>query len=125
MEVVGPAVRPMEFAAGPRLGEYSPRACDRLADYASGGEYPPKKWTEARYYAHLACTHPGYELEQAPCVRLGHFVAKSVPTGHNVLEARGAAEGPLNASESESECTRPSVKAECAEFEKMLGTVAR
>ncbi len=53
------------------------------------------------YYAQFACTHPGYELEQAPCVRLGHFIAKSVPTGHNLLEARAAAEGPLNVSESE------------------------
>ena len=123
-EVACPPARPQEFTTGPRLGEYSARACDRLADLVSLGQYPPKPFAVAMYYAQFACIHPGYEIEQAPCVRLGRFWGTNpIATGHAISDARDAAEGAMRGSESESECNRPSVKAECEAFKKAMLTV--
>lgn len=123
-ELACPPARPLELGAGPRLGEYSPRACDRLAEIVGGGAYPPTPFARAMYYAQFACIHPGYEIDQAPCVRLGRYWASNpIATGHAISDARDAAEGPLRAEASQSECNRPSVKDACDAFQKAMLTV--
>jgi TPR repeat protein len=110
-----PPIRPQ---GGP-FGEYSPHACDRLADLYVGGPYPGKDRPRGKYYAEYACRHPGREFDHAPCVRLGLlWSTKRTSTGRNGDEARSAAWG--NGDEYDNECHRPSVKEQCAEFKKSL-----
>lgn len=112
-----PPIAPQDFNGNaPPMGEYSPRACDRLAEIAAEGTLPPKNWTRAMFYANRACVDHGVAVDQAPCVRLGRFYATSVFTGHNGMDARSAAWG----SDDGPECKRPSVKDACAELDKDL-----
>jgi hypothetical protein len=118
-----PDVRPHEGAPGPRMGEYSPRACDRLAELASGGTYPPKDWERTMFYAHLACPSPGSMVDHGPCVRLGRFwESNPKSTGRNGEDARDAAYGPRDGLFGQ-ECNRPSVKEACDAFDKALASV--
>jgi TPR repeat protein len=107
------------------MGEYSPRACDRLAELAMGGEiYPGKERARAKYYMEMACQHPGRERLHAPCVRLGMLWATkkaSSGPGKNASEAKWAAWGGDDAAKGE--CSRPSVKAECETFAEAIKTV--
>lgn len=116
-----PMVPRSEWRAGPRRGEYSPRACDRLAELYEGGEMPPKDPTRARFYAGLACRHPGFEREHAPCVRLARYWATSkVRTGRNAEEAEHYFYGTGSAPVYGKECRRPSVKDLCAQHEQSI-----
>ncbi len=118
-----PDMHPRESEAGPRMGEYSKRACDRLADLAAGSTYPPKDWDRAMYYAHLACTQPGVEVDHAACVRLGRFWASNPKsTGRNGEDARDAAYGPRDGLFG-MDCARPSVKDACDAFDASLAAV--
>lgn len=108
-----------EWRPGPRRGEYSPRACDRLAQYYEGGEMPPKDPTRAEFYAELACANPGFERDHAPCVRAARYwVHKKVRTGRNAEEAELRFYGTSSAPIYGKECQRPSVKDLCAPLEK-------
>lgn len=107
------------------MGDYSPRACDRLAELAMGGEtYPGKERARAKYYMEFACQHPGRELLHAACIRRGMLWATkkaSSGPGRNADEAKYAAWAGSDAAKGE--CTRPSVKAECEAFAEALKTV--
>jgi TPR repeat protein len=121
-ELACPAMVPRsEWRAGPRRGEYSARACDRLAELYEGGEMPPKDPTRARFYAQLACSRPGFEREHAPCVRLARYWASSkVHTGRNAQEAESYFYGTGSAPIYGKECRRPSVKELCAQHEQAI-----
>lgn len=119
-----PDLWPRESDPGPRMGEYSKRACDRLADLAAGGAYPPKDWDRAMYYAGRACPSSGYQVDHGPCVRLGRFWETNPrSTGRNGEDARDAAYGSQSDPANRKECTRPSVKEACAAFDEGLAQV--
>jgi TPR repeat protein len=124
LDLACPPTRPLELGTTDlRLGEYSPRACDRKAEIVAAGAAPPKEYALAMYYAQFACRHPGFEIDHGPCVRLGTWWAENtIATGHNAIDAREAAEGSLGGRELENECERPSVKEACDAFEKIVVT---
>jgi len=107
---------PRVLADDGREEVYSKAACARLAErYAGSG---PEERLREFHYASLACSHPGFERDHAPCVRraLLHYVhgfrsesitETSESAGREFL--RGEDQTPVNARE----CERPSVRAEC------------
>jgi hypothetical protein len=106
------------------LGEYSPHACDHFAEIFLGGPYPGKDRDRGIYYSDFACMNPGYEPDNAPCVRRGmEFATKRVSTQHNGGDARSAAWADSDPLSVDNECNRPSVKEQCAEFKKALAFV--
>jgi hypothetical protein len=105
-------------------GEYSRLACDRLSRYEAGEKLPPDNWERTLFYARKACPDSGYELDHAPCVRLGMLWAKNPKsTGRNGEDAREAAWGTQRDPILRGECKRPSVAAECEAFEAALAEV--
>ncbi|MEZ4439602.1 MAG: hypothetical protein R3B72_10970 [Polyangiaceae bacterium] len=113
-----PPLIPIEAGFGPRRGDYSPRACDRIAQHYAEGAYPPKRFEEATYYARAACAHPGYEPDHLPCVRRARFATSAPNT--IAREESGPARGPEGTPVFTLECTRPSVAAECKSFEDWM-----
>jgi TPR repeat protein len=126
-----PPMRPASWGYGPRQGDYSPRACDRLAEMYEAGAMPPKDVDRARYYAEFACSRPGFERDHAPCIRLARYWASgAVKSGcvavgearcaSNSEEAEDRFYGPKSAPVSAKECERPSVKALCDRYKQEL-----
>lgn len=120
--VACPPLRPHAWGGGPAT-DYSPRACDRLAEIAIGGSYPGKDRFTAKHYAVSACRNPGYEIDHGPCVRLGMLWATREGEGNNAHEARMAAFGESWAGGDRphlDDCARPSVARECKELRDTL-----
>jgi len=103
--------------------EYSPRACDHLAEVAIGDSYPGKDRFTAKHYAQSACRTPGTEFDHRPCVRLAMLWATRQEPGNNRHEARMAALGQDHIGTERSyddDCRRPSVATECAALKEAL-----
>jgi TPR repeat protein len=124
-ELACPQMRPLEEEFGPRQGEYSPRACDRLAAREEHGEMPPKEQARAFFYAHGACQRPGFERDHAPCLRLGRYHAYEKNTGRSIEDAHEASLGRQGDPIYRKECTRPSVAAACRALEDEIGRIPR
>lgn len=123
-DVACPALRPERFSGAP-VTDYSPRACDRLAEIAIGGAYPGKDRYTAKHYALSACRDPSFEVDHGPCVRLGMLWATRTGAGQNAHEARMVAmgEAPYGADRPHlDDCKRPSVERECNELREALKT---
>lgn len=121
-EVACPPLRPTFWQGGPTT-DYSPRACDRLAEIAIGGAYPGNDRHTAKHYAISACRFPSYEIDHGPCVRLGMLWATREGAGNNAHEARMAAFGESFAGGDRphlDDCTRPSAERECNELREAL-----
>jgi len=132
-EVACPPLRP---SYDWRIGEYSPKACDRLAEIYEGGSMPPKDVGRTRYYAEFACRRPGFERDHAPCVRVARYWAAGaiksscVPDEFNscTSNAEHAAlrfYGPKYPPVDGKECLRPSVKALCDAHEPEIAAMAK
>ena len=122
LDVACPPLRPIGIADAP-LTEYSPRACDRLAEIAIGGAYPGTDRNTAKHYALSACRQPSYEIDHGPCVRLGMLWATRQAAGRNAHEARMVAMGESIAGGDRphlDDCQRPSVARECGELREAL-----
>ncbi|MFO0616778.1 MAG: hypothetical protein U0414_29560 [Polyangiaceae bacterium] len=119
-ELTCPPVRPEDGS-----DDYSPRACDHLAEAFSAGPYPGKDRPRALYYAEAACRHPGHEIDHAPCVRLGLLWAMkrtvTYSEGMNARLAQRAAYG--FEPDFDHECDRPSVKSQCDALAATLRSV--
>ncbi len=110
-----------QWSGGPKMGDYSPRACMRMARYFEAGEMPPKDPERARFYAEIACSAPGFMRDHAPCVQLALYYATSKRvTGRNGEDAERYFFGPGSTPVYGKECKRPSVQALCAEHEKTI-----
>ncbi|MEJ7727942.1 MAG: hypothetical protein WKG00_01875 [Polyangiaceae bacterium] len=112
--VACPSQRPLENEPGPRQGEYSPRACDRLAEHFERGQVPPKEREHAMWYASTACQRAGQERDHAPCLRLARYHAHGPRTGRNIEDTNLAALGPPGNPVRRRACKRPSVAEACA-----------
>jgi len=97
--------------------EYSPRACDRLAQYFAAGELPPKHVKQAEFYAERACDDSGFEIEHAPCLRMARFRQSGRNTGRNLETSLYYALGRAGTPVLRRECERPSVADECKKVE--------
>ncbi len=104
--------------------EYSPRACQRMAEIAQGGLMPPKDKDRAVYYAEYGCLRPGYERDHAPCVTYSRYWANGVLTSvcrpedaswcrSSLEQAEDNFHGKKSSPADGKECERPSVKAIC------------
>lgn len=123
--VACPGQRPLEQEPGPRQGEYSPRACDRLAQLHERGESPPKEPEHALWYARAACQRAGQERDHAPCLRLARYYAHGPKTGRNIEDANLAALGAPGNPVRRRACERPSVAEACAVVQDEIAHVRR
>jgi TPR repeat protein len=130
-EMACPPMRPRVWSYQPRLGDYSPRACDRLAEIHEAGAMPPKDAGRARYYAEFACMRPGFQADHAPCIRLARYWASGAITSgctavgeaicpSNFEEAGQRFYGHNSAPVHGKECQRPSMKALCDKYKSEL-----
>jgi TPR repeat protein len=123
--VACPSQRPVEDEPGPRQGEYSPRACDRLAQHHQRGEMPPKDGGHAFWYAQAACQRAGKERDHAPCLRLARYHAHGPRTGRNREDANLAALGPEGNPVRRRACKRSSMAEACAAVQDEIAHVRR
>jgi len=128
-ELACPPYRPMTaWAEATKTGDYSPAACDRLAEIYEGGAMPPKDVARAQYYAEFACKDPGLQYDHAPCIRLGRYwTSRALKTGcrgewcaGDLAQAMEKFHGPRQAPFEGKECERPSVKALCDTYKGEL-----
>ncbi len=99
-------------------GDYSAHACDRLGEMAIGESFPGKNRSLAKHYLLAACRTPGYEIDHAPCVRLGMLWATRpiASGGDNAHQARMVAMGEASYGADRphlDDCRRPSVAEPC------------
>ena len=127
-EIACPPYRPIDYGDEPKTSDYSPAACDRLAEIYEGGAMPPKDLARAQYYAEFACKYPGMEHEHAPCIRLGRYwTSRALRTNcrdawcaGDLAQALEKFNGPSNPPAEPKECERPSVKALCEKYKGEL-----
>lgn len=133
-ELACPPYRPRSTDWGDeaKTGDYSPAACDRLAEIYEGGTMPPKDVPRAQYYAEFACKDPGMQYDHAPCIRLGRYwTSRAIRTGcktewctGDMANAMEKFYGPRQAPAEGKECERPSVKALCDKYKGEIDTMA-
>lgn len=127
-ELACPPYRPLDYADEPKTSEYSPAACDRLAEIYEGGAMPPKDVARAQYYAEFACKNPGMEYNHAACIRLGRYWTShalstnctSTWCAGDLAQAMEKFNGPTNPPAEAKECERPSAKALCEKYNSEL-----
>jgi TPR repeat protein len=124
-QVACPRLRPVEDEPGPRQGEYSPRACDRLAQHHERGGMPPREREHAVWYAQAACQRAGQERDHAPCLRLARYHVHGPNTGRNIEDANLAALGPQGNPVRRRACKRPSVAEACTAVQDEVAHVRR
>lgn len=120
-ELACPPRKPAWDPSGPRLGDVSQRACERLAEVYDSGELGPKDEDVASFYADLACRRPGYERDHRPCARLARFwvpkyvreYCSVVDCAYSYATAKARLYGPAEEPIGGKECERPSMKGLC------------
>jgi TPR repeat protein len=106
-ELACPAKVPIETTSSPRRGEYSQRACARMAAYYDEGAIPPKDDARAFFYLAKGCPVPGLALDHETCVKVARYW---LTTARN--SGRNGEEAGLHLRRKD-ECRRPSVGTLC------------